>query len=265
MSKNRQNSGLPEGTGFLAPEIVPGKKRPEGMQVTAGAAPAIVHSSEPAPGNDQPIVLYFQQEASVQSLLATLESHPRSEVFQAQSAFPGTACVLITASEFLLAEHGETLRRPKLRVVALADKPFRDPKADQLVYAYLPEATPLPLIARMIGNAGDHIRLDLKCRISDEHLAGVTREIQELNHIGAALSAEHDTGQLLELILTKSREITASDAGSLYLVETIEEKSSAVPGDHPGSGYIDNMGILRKGGEERVRRMLRFKLAQNDS
>ena len=34
-----------------------------------------------------------------------------------------------------------------------------------------------------------------------------------------ALSAERDIDKLLELILRKSREITAADAGSLYLVE----------------------------------------------
>ena len=50
-------------------------------------------------------------------------------------------------------------------------------------------------------------------------LAALARELQELNRIGAALSAERDTSRLLELILTKAREITASDAGSLYVVE----------------------------------------------
>ena len=53
-------------------------------------------------------------------------------------------------------------------------------------------------------------------------MSGATQEIHELNQIGAALSAQHDTGKLLEMILTKSREITHADAGSLYLVETVE-------------------------------------------
>jgi HD-GYP domain-containing protein (c-di-GMP phosphodiesterase class II) len=66
-------------------------------------------------------------------------------------------------------------------------------------------------------------------------------ELQSLNDIGVALSAERDIDTLLEMILTKSREITGADAGSLYLVERTEET--------PGIG---------EGG-------LRFKLAQNDS
>lgn len=60
--------------------------------------------------------------------------------------------------------------------------------------------------------------------------------IEELLDIGAALSGTQDLGELLNLILTKSREITWSDAGSLYLVD-----------------YTDNTPKLL------------FKVAQNDS
>lgn len=46
-----------------------------------------------------------------------------------------------------------------------------------------------------------------------------TELIEQLLDIGAALSGTQDLGQLLNLILTKSREITSSDAGSVYLVD----------------------------------------------
>ena len=46
-------------------------------------------------------------------------------------------------------------------------------------------------------------------------------EISLLNEIGIALSTQRDRESLLALILQKSREITRSDAGSLYLVEEI--------------------------------------------
>src|SRR2546428_79234 len=45
------------------------------------------------------------------------------------------------------------------------------------------------------------------------------RELSELNAIGIRLSAERNPRDLIETILTKAREITRSDAGSLYLVE----------------------------------------------
>ncbi len=70
-----------------------------------------------------------------------------------------------------------------------------------------------------------------------------TRELEELNRIGIALSETRDVGLLLDLILRKAREITAADAGSLYLVERESETANRV---------------LRPP-------RLRFKLIQNDS
>jgi HD-GYP domain-containing protein (c-di-GMP phosphodiesterase class II) len=61
----------------------------------------------------------------------------------------------------------------------------------------------------------------------DEALAKKSQELHELNKIGVALSAERDIEKLLEMILAKSREITAADAGSLYLVERGKEQQSA--------------------------------------
>ncbi len=70
-----------------------------------------------------------------------------------------------------------------------------------------------------------------------------TRELEELNRVGVALSETRDVDLLLDLILKKAREITAADAGSLYLVE--------------------KSGVSTEGGL-RVPQ-LRFKLTQNDS
>ncbi|HEX7786954.1 MAG TPA: GAF domain-containing protein, partial [Methylomirabilota bacterium] len=63
------------------------------------------------------------------------------------------------------------------------------------------------------------------------------RQLEELNAIGVRLSGERDTKLLLDLILTKARTITRSDAGSIYLVEQSPDGT----------------------------RRLRFELAQNDS
>ena len=64
-----------------------------------------------------------------------------------------------------------------------------------------------------------------------------SREIGEITKIGVALGTERDPTRLLDLILSQSRRITQSDAGSLYLVERSEE-------------------VLKR---------LRFRHAQNDS
>ncbi|MCC3409572.1 MAG: HD domain-containing protein [Microcoleus sp. PH2017_10_PVI_O_A] len=52
-----------------------------------------------------------------------------------------------------------------------------------------------------------------------------TELIEKLLDIGAALSSAPDLGGLLNLILSKSREITYSDAGSVYLVDHSDAKS----------------------------------------
>ncbi|PYQ12268.1 MAG: phosphohydrolase [Acidobacteria bacterium] len=75
----------------------------------------------------------------------------------------------------------------------------------------------------------------------DEAVARKSQDLHELNSIGVALSAQRDISKLLELILAKSRAITASDAGTLYLVVRAKEQDSHT--------------------EDR----LRFELAQNDS
>ncbi|MSP37375.1 MAG: GAF domain-containing protein [Deltaproteobacteria bacterium] len=62
-------------------------------------------------------------------------------------------------------------------------------------------------------------------------------EIAQLNEIGIALSTEKDREALLRFMLQKCREITNSDAGSLYLTEE----------------------------NDRGERSLRFKITQNDS
>jgi len=61
----------------------------------------------------------------------------------------------------------------------------------------------------------------------DDALVRKSQELHELNSIGVALSAQRDINKLLELILAKARDITAADAGSLYLVERGHENDAA--------------------------------------
>lgn len=61
-------------------------------------------------------------------------------------------------------------------------------------------------------------------RVSQE-LAEQAELIEKLLDIGAALSGTRDLAKLLHLILSKSREITCSDAGSVYLVDHSDNHS----------------------------------------
>src|SRR5579859_7511431 len=61
------------------------------------------------------------------------------------------------------------------------------------------------------------------------------RELEELNRIGIALSETRDVERLLALILSRAREITGADAGSLYLVEQTGANLNS-RGQNPASG-----------------------------
>ena len=112
-------------------------------------------------------------------------------------------------------------------------------------YPFLDDVLARPLSRSRIGHklerAFEAIHSRRVIRQLESALERKGDEVRELNRIGVALSAERDINKLLDQILKKSREITAADAGSLYLVETDKDKDS------------------------RQDDLLRFKLTQNDS
>lgn len=69
-----------------------------------------------------------------------------------------------------------------------------------------PRFTPLP-------------NIDLENLDVQQSIAARAEIVEQLLDIGAALSSSHNLDKLLTLILSKSREITCSDAGSVYLVD----------------------------------------------
>jgi HD-GYP domain-containing protein (c-di-GMP phosphodiesterase class II) len=223
------------------------------MAASAQPDSAAFAKPQPAP---LPVVVYFSADRVAEKATSGMHTFRRVELENLDGRpanggrlARGAERVVVASSEWLLAHAVDALRAPNIRVIALADRRFHDPRVDALVYAYLPLPTPLDLLERMVGNALEHMHLlDTREKLG-ERLALAAHEIQELNQIGAALSAEHDTGALLEMILTKMREITSADAGSLYLTEPIPTQLPAGQSDR----------------RKNVRSRLRFKLAQNDS
>jgi HD-GYP domain-containing protein (c-di-GMP phosphodiesterase class II) len=196
-----------------------------------------------------PVVVYFEADVIGRKALADSQRYRRM-AFENLGQFAPAQCVLITSSERLLSERHGSLHGSNVRLIALSDDRFKDPRLDGMIYAYLPVQTPTPLLERMVDNALDHINLLATRRDANERLLHASREISELNKIGAALSAEHDTAKLLDMILSKSREITHADAGSLYIVE---------------AGTEDIDGNTPRLQDAASHNRLRFMLAQNDT
>src|SRR5581483_4630546 len=209
-----------------------------------------------------PAVVFIPGDDVARASVAGLQNYLRLS-FDDFAKGRDSETIFITSFERIVAEKVALLRAPNVRVIALSDDRYKDPRVDGLVYAYLPMNTPPELVERTINNALDHIHLVATRRDVNERLAGATKEIHELNAIGAALSAEHDTEKLLELILTKSREITRADAGSLYLVE--EQVIESDPSQPVGQEVVIAGAKLAAPKSENKKKVLRFKLAQNDS
>jgi len=109
--------------------------------------------------------------------------------------------------------------------------------ADSRAFSVLAGGAPAETVCRAIDAAFENLALLRQRAKLQTDLDRARKEIKRLNEIGLALSTQRDRESLIDLILRKSREITGSDAGSLYLVEQ----------------------------DEQGRRRLRFKFTQNDS
>jgi HD-GYP domain-containing protein (c-di-GMP phosphodiesterase class II) len=105
------------------------------------------------------------------------------------------------------------------------------------VFAFVSSNASRDELEKTLGMAFENLELLARERAAREALESAEREREQLNEIGIALSSQRDVRELLNLILSKAREITRADAGSLYLIE-----------DEPEGG-----------------RHLRFMLTQNDS
>ena len=212
-----------------------------------------------------PCVLYFERDDAGIRISSLVQRYRRTAFEQVDHDLAQGEWILVASSERMLADNYARIRHPNVRVIGISDSRFREARIDGLVYGYLPPQTPEPLVERMFENALDHIHLVSTRREANERLANVTREISELNQIGAALSAEHDTERLLEMILTKARAVTRADAGSLYLVESPEknadETAEEVNADTSAAANAEN------GAEKTIesQKVLRFKLTQGDS
>lgn len=206
-----------------------------------------------------PILAYFADDVVSARYFVGVQRFRRMIFEQVLPDHADVERIVLVSREDLVERHYNQLRVPNSRVLALSNSKFKDPRNDGAVYAYLPQNVPESLLERMADNALDHIHLVHTRHEINQRLAGASQEIHELNQIGMALSAEHDPAKLLDLILTKSREFTGSDAGSLYLVENIEQReqqgSLLFLSDEPGAPVR----------EQEPREQLRFKLAQNNT
>lgn len=151
-------------------------------------------------------------------------------------------CFADLATDDLVSLRSLARREPRVRLIGVSRNGGHEQASG--CFATLPRKAGLPQVRQAVVAAFQNIELAQREQAVRAELKRTEREMEELNRIGIALSETRDVNVLLDMILTKAREITGADAGSLYLVEQ------------------DHRDALEAGHGERH---LRFKLTQNDS
>jgi len=94
---------------------------------------------------------------------------------------------------------------------------------EEKVFLYLKEPIEEYELLKAIKSGFNYLNSTYECKWLYSKVDYQTRELSSLNEIGMALSSEQDYDKLLDLILSKSREVTNCDAGSLYLLEKTDD------------------------------------------
>ena len=92
---------------------------------------------------------------------------------------------------------------------------------DDTIYIELPENPPAPSLMRAVKRAWQSLYQKVRADQLERQLGQRTRELRELSEVGIALSTERDHSLLLTTILSKARELSRADAGSLYLLDEV--------------------------------------------
>ena len=116
---------------FLPPE------RPLRMSTTA-----IQKRREPLAPRALPIVAYFDNDPVARGHLIGVQRFRRLPFETGMQENPAISRVVLVSLEDLVKENYHKMRVPNIRVLALTNEPFKDPRNDGAVYAYLPPDVP---------------------------------------------------------------------------------------------------------------------------
>ena len=184
--------------------------------------------------------VYYQNGAMV-GLLAHPNSSwkalPLPKKFPKEKAYPGV--VLGDRPTVFSPELREAIENNVVRLIyVMRDGKTLPPQATDIpIFGSVVPPLKATAVRSLVNAAFENLLLAREQATLEQELQRARAEIDQLNQIGIALSTQRDSKSLLNLILQKSREITNSDAGSLYLVEENEQSE----------------------------KQLRFKITQNDS
>ena len=155
---------------------------------------------------------------------------------QLSSAGDGSLRVALVDPGILNGRHAVLVVDPRTAIVGVGLDEQPNWLTDDSIYLHLPADPATAVLVSAIKRAYQFLYQKQRADQLERQLGERTLELQQVADVGAALSTVRDHSVLLTMILSKARELSRADAGSLYLLDTV-------------------------GG----RKVLRWKLAQNDS
>lgn len=168
----------------------------------------------------------------------TRESIASSRLDSLEQLVTGDASLrVVLVDKNITNGHGSILNiDPRTAVVGvgLAEQPRWI--TDDSIYLQLPANPSTGVLLDAVKRAYRFLYQKQRADQLEQQLTDRTRELQDVAQVGVSLSTVRDHSVLLTMILSKARELSRSDAGSLYLLD-----------------------------EQGGRKVLRWKLAQNDS
>jgi len=185
----------------------------------------LIHSSS------FPIDRYRQALAS--QSIAPLSVNAMSEI----ESDPARLSVILLDGQLAASARSSAPLSPKTAIVTIGLTETPSWLGSDSTYLNIPPDPSLQVLLSAVKSAYQFLFQKVRADQLQIELRKRNQELEELNDIGIALSTVRDHQVLLNLILTKSRELSRSDAGSLYLLDESEDG----------------------------KRVLRWKLAQNDS
>ncbi len=97
------------------------------------------------------------------------------------------------------------------------------PELDDGLFLDLPSDPSAKLLRSTLKRAFEHVLTDFRSNQLEADLRIRNEELLEITKISIALSTVRDHDELIEMILQKCRELSRSDAGSLYLLEDADD------------------------------------------
>src|SRR4051812_1836791 len=115
--------------------------------MTTTSSPQATKKVPTSVAKPQPLVVFFEGDELVKRLLDGIQRYRRIAFTQLDTVLqPDLERVVLVTNEHQIDTHYPELRKPNVRVIALADNRFRDPRFDGAVYAYMPSISPLNLV-----------------------------------------------------------------------------------------------------------------------